>query len=813
MPAMFRHLPPRGPAPGASLLPSTLLPLAALALLATCGGGTTGRGLEGNLLAGRAPLRSTGVVNASRLTDGKAAHEGDFWQTGLTTRLTSHRAEVVYDLGEARPITCALLQGDNNDHYRVDGALEDGSFTALFDPGPADGPGMRVRQGKLDGKARFVRLSARGGDGFYSVSELAVFSTCPPGWPALDLPRATGVPLTLAARNGLILFAIIAGLYLALHRRQEPRWARLLALAPIAAFVNAVVAVAAIYPFANTDEESLVRGVVALLAGVLVVKESFVPQRWRPDARVSRGTLGLLAVLALGCYYHFGSAQFMDVAKGRLTIVHTWDMRNYFPSVKYFKELRFDGVYLACLAAYVDLMGNGDPATVRNAHLRDLDDYHMMTGAEAAPRLPEIRARFTPERWEEFKRDMKYFIDTMGPRDYLGSMQDHGGNATPVWMLPAWLIYKNLPASEWTLGAAGFIDPVLLIIFFVILARTFGVRVMLYTVILFGATDFYQFGSNLMGSTLRQDWLVALGLGACALKKNRPFLGGFLLAYGGLIRAFPALAALFLLVPLALFLGGYLRRERRVPGPKEILARQGPTVRAIAGAAVAVVGLLVVTSAVFGYQTAWGTWLTKIEMHAVGPSTNNVGLRNVLAYRPADSARALVRRQVPDTWVEWDRRQVENFRQLRPLFYLLNLAAFGLLVYGVARRPLHQTSLLGLLLVPFFFYPSNYYCHFVFLLPMAVAPDYRREPGDGANADGPEHRMFGFVTAIICAMSVGQYFTMLQGWTDERYTQQSYLLLSGFAAIITALAVEARRSRALEAAPAAGARAPAPQGS
>ena len=69
--------------------------------------------------------------------------------------------------------------------------------------------------------------------------------------------------------------------------------------------------------------------------------------------------------------------------------------------------------------------------------------------------MPGIRARFSPERWEEFKKDMKYFIDTMGPRDYLGSMQDHGGNATPVWMLSAWLIFRDLPAERVDPGRGG----------------------------------------------------------------------------------------------------------------------------------------------------------------------------------------------------------------------------------------------------------------------------------------------------------------------------------------------------------------------
>jgi hypothetical protein len=785
--------PPRFPqSPPPRKIGNVSVRFAALLALALAGcAGPPAQPVQGNLLNGAQVTENPGITRAARLTDGRMAVEGDFWLTDLATRIGSARSQITYDLGAEKPIGCAFVQGDNNDTYRVLGSKDGQQWETLWAAGPAQGAGMRLRQTKLTASARYLRLMAQGGDGFYTVTELGLFSSCPSGWPNLDLPRVEGTPSNKAAHDSLIWLAITGTAFLLLHRRGAPRWMSLLGLVPVATAIWATIAVAGIYPFANTDEESLVRAVVALLAGVLVVKESFLPAQAAPHPAVARGTLGVLAVLALGCYYHFGSAQFMDVAKGRLSIVHTWDMRNYFPTAKYFDELRFDGVYLASLAAYVDIVGNGDPASVKDAQLRDLTDYHMMNGVEAAPQLPGIRARFSPERWEEFKKDSKYFIDTMGRRDYLGSMQDHGGNATPVWLLSAWLIYRNLPANEWTLGAAGFIDPVLLLIFFVILTRTFGWRVMLYTVILFGATDFYQFGSNLAGSTLRQDWLVALGLGACALKKDRPFLGGVLLAYGGLIRAFPALAALFLLVPLAVFIADCWVQHRRLPNLREFQTAQGRTLRGVAGAAVAVIGLVVLTSGVFGLKAGWGTWIAKIEMHAVGPSTNNVGLRNLLAYRPSDSIRSLSRRQSD---VAWDRRQVSNFNQLRPVFYLVNLAAFGLLILGVARRPLHQTTLLGLLLVPFFFYPSNYYCHFVFLLPMAVAGRERAGPRTALSGHDQDERLFGLVTAVIASMSVGQYFTMQTGWTDERYTQQSLLLLAGFATIIVALAAEGLRT-------------------
>ena len=94
-------------------------------------------------------------------------------------------------------------------------------------------------------------------------------------------------------------------------------------------------------------------------------------------------------------------------------------------------------------------------------------------------------------------------------------------------------------------------------------------------------------------------------------------------------------------------------------------------------------------------------------------------------------------------------------------------------------RRLYESALIGLLLIPFYFYPSNYYCHFVFLLPLAVVgPKLDRE------------RSFATVFLVLAGMCIGQYFTLAEGWTDLRYTYQSFLLLIGFGIILAHLAWE-----------------------
>jgi len=729
-----------------------------------------------NLLVGRKPLHSDGVKNALRLTDGILSNEGDEWLTDLTARFSSARSYVEYDLGQPRPLRCVMVQADNNDVYFMAGSLDGHEWQQLWRVGAEPGAGMRVRATKLDTTVRYLRLSATGGDALYSVAEIAVYSECPVPWPA-DLPRARGIPVGESVDMKVLVFGILAGIFVLVHRRKGPNLQYVLLMPVFGALWMMAADLADLYPFFN--EEPPLRALVAGLAALVVIKEAFLSERWEPHRAVSLATLAFCAVTAFGTYYHFGMPQFFDQAKGRRTLVHTWDMRHYYPVAKYFRELRFDGLYLASLAAYIDNTPSFTQAQLSQVRLRDLRDAEIRTGTEVASQLPAIRARFSPERWEEFKRDMKYFSDTMGGQDYLGSMQDHGGNATPVWILPAYFIFKGMPASELVISLAGLIDPVLVLFFFFVLWRTFGLRVMLYVAVIWGASDFYNFGSNLMGSTLRQDWLVALGLGACAIKKERYALGGVLMAYGGLIRAFPAMATFFFLVPMAWFAFDAWWSRRKLPTRAEWRVGQRPALRAFTGAAVCVVTLVALTSLLFGFKDSWIAWKEKIEIHATGPSTNNVGLRNVLAFNPSLSAKSLMEHRRPGPWDDWGTAQRMTFAARRPLFYAILLIATVLGLLACRGRRLEEVALIGLLLIPFYFYPSNYYCHFVFLLPMAVV---------GPRLD--RDRSFAIVFMVLAGMCIGQYFSLAEGWTDVRYTYQSFLLLIGFGIILAHLAWE-----------------------
>jgi hypothetical protein len=139
---------------------------------------------SGNLLAGKSPVARPGVTHAERLTDGFIAAEGATWQSELTSVLSATSSHVVYDLGATTRVTAIDLQGDNNDDYVIELSDDRRSFKPLWIADPVSGQGMRRRGSRgLDGKGRYLRIRAQGGDTFYSLSEVLAFCETPSAWP------------------------------------------------------------------------------------------------------------------------------------------------------------------------------------------------------------------------------------------------------------------------------------------------------------------------------------------------------------------------------------------------------------------------------------------------------------------------------------------------------------------------------------------------------------------------------------------------------------------------------------------------------
>jgi hypothetical protein len=713
----------------------------------------------GNLLAERAPSRSEGVSNVKVLTDGVRAAEGEDWNTTASAVLSTDRAFVEFDLGQSTNIVAAYLQGDNNDEYLLTGSEDRKTFSPLWVAGPRNEPGLRERwSDTLSSKARYVRLGVRGGDRSYSVTELQLFSEKPGAMPP-NLPRVAGESQASRVRSMLLYFAAAFGVFLFMTSAASNSGRVLLgALLPIAAGVLALQAMDSAWPL-TSREVAFVRGVAGAIALLAVIRRIVPGKRSPANRTVVALALGTSAIMAFAAFYNMGRPQFWDHKRGQPEFVHTYDMRVYQPFARYFKELQYDGVYLASSLAYAEDQRGGSLESIARTELRGLTDHKVRRVGEVGKEIQEVRRRFTDERWADLRRDMLFFEDVMG-NEFLSSMTDHGANATPVWVFFARLFLAPFPASEGALTFAGLADAFLLAGMAFAMWRSFGLLPMLLAMTVFGANDLYMFGTNWTGATLRHDWLALLGFGACALKKEHYRLAGVCLGLSAMIRAFPAAALIGVSIPALWSIYELWRRDKKIPSIKAILEENPETVRVLGSAAVTMLTAFLITGALYGFGS-WLNWWHKVTLLNRDVGVNEISLRALVAGADGTAGRVLQARRLI-----WAGAMV---------FCISWIAVLG------RRRPLHQAMLISLPLVLVILNPSNYYSHFVFLLGLLAStvatrktaqPDPDAEPPKTVPLAVPFH----WVAAPLLALCVAGYWSSMDP-DLERHFQDSTVLL------------------------------------
>jgi len=648
-----------------------------------------------NVLAGRQPARADGVGNAPQLTDGKLAPEGADWNAPAAAILGSEQAHVDFDLGRAVRIDAAALQADNNDDYVVAISDDGNSFRELWVARPVGVPGLRTRSAEgLAATARWIRLTARGGDRAFSVTELQLWKG---GLPA-TAARPSSEVLAARVRTQLCYLVLAFGLLLfATREGSSRRRLALLWMAVVVAAVFAVAAIAAAWPL-GARELSAARASAAAIVLLALLRGWDRAHRESPHRKTVVATCTFGAMLAFACFYNLGRPQFWHAAKQRPMFVHVGDMRIYQPFTKYFDELRFDGVYAASVLAFVEDERGGSLDSVGATHIRDLRDFGFRPISELKPEIAAVRKRFSDARWAEFKRDMAFFHAAMGP-GFLNSLDDHGANAPPAWVWLARLFIGHVPASEATMTIAGLLDAALLLLLAWAMWSSFGLLPMLVAMTVFGATNVYQFGTNWGGATLRHDWLVLLGFAACALRRQRWVLAGALLGFGTALRVLPINGLLGIGAPALAWLAVEWARRRR-PGPRALLAEHRPAARVLLAAAATIAVTVVVTGLLYSFG-AWGEWWSRIKMLNEGLTINEVDLRMLIA--GADQSAA------------------ELLRARRPLFIAAQIACVLVVVVVARRRRLEDAMLLGLPLALVLMNTVNYHAHFLFLLPLLGA--------------------------------------------------------------------------------------------
>ena len=300
---------------------------------------------------------------------------------------------------------------------------------------------------------------------------------------------------------------------------------------------------------------------------------------------------------------------------GERTFVHYPDVAHYYLGSKYVAELGYDDLYVAMLRAEKEKFGE-----LSSPEARDLLTNELVPSEELVLTSAPVRARFSDARWDDFTRDVAWFRQSLGPQ-YAGILRDHGYNPSPTWSLIGGTLAGLVPAGSRTgILLLTLLDPLLLVVVFVAIGRSFGRIPLLYALTSF----FLVFGAGFAwtgGSFLRQIWFTCVLGAACALERRRDGVAGALLAVATALRIFPAV-----------FMAGPVLA--RLWEAKESRAVPRSLVRLLGGFALTLVVMFALTATLPRGLGHWQEFRSDLAVHAGTPAPNLVGLTQALAWKP-----------------------------------------------------------------------------------------------------------------------------------------------------------------------------------
>lgn len=472
---------------------------------------------------------------------------------------------------------------------------------------------------------------------------------------------------------------------------------------------------------------------------------------WRARAGGGRRWVGallaLLAVLGIGSYFELGALRFERY-------MNPHDVYHYYIGSKYSPELQYLGLYRASLVADVELNADRlDPPVFRERAIRDLSDGGYEDVTKVLLDADDIRRPFGVARWEEFKKDIRFFQDAVTPysKDKWSEMlRDKGYNASPVWNAEARAIAARAPTSSaLAMRLLPMIDLALLLGMFALVWRAFGTAPALLTLSFFGV-DYMMSTVHIKGCFLRLDWLVLTVAAGALLRMRRPVLAGAALAGAALSRIFPLIFAFGPGVLLAENLLLTLRARRQ--------GRAAPALRRDLLAfflALALVGAGLFGASLLAQDgpALWRIFVEKITLHNGEMSSNRAGFK-YLYYGLA-------------TGLRFDAPHL--FDGAQPLYTGLTLLA--LVPTALALRRLQSSDALLLGFIPYYFLVAPTFYYDAILVAPLLFCAARMESGWRAAG-----------AATLFGVSVLGY--VLSFWLDQSYPLFFDLSLAMFVAVV-----------------------------
>jgi len=429
------------------------------------------------------------------------------------------------------------------------------------------------------------------------------------------------------------------------------------------------------------DSASLREFIKALAASGALALLIVYGMQLRHDLRarrwVSAVALALIAAVAVAGYFEFGWKRYG-------TYMNSHDFYHYYTGTKYAPELGYFNQYAASLLADQE----GGKLFDTRQSIRNLETHGYTSSAAVLAQKEAIKGQFTPERWEEFKRDIGYFQNRVPKAKWQQMLRDKGYNGTPVWSMMTGLLTNGVgtdnDAGMWLLTAA---DPIILGLMFLAIWWAFGPWCALFALVFFG-TNFVASFVHIKGGLIRMDWVACLVISMCLLRKQHYKTAGAVLAYAAAARVFPAVFA-FGVGALAFWdLLATRRINRDYVG---FFGAFGVTVAALLGASYLYYG-----------PALWQEFIAKIGVHNADISTTRVGFKYVFLW-PFETFDA----------------KVAGFEAHQRLWWTIQLVMLALSF--AAARNMKPWQALGLGFVPAYFLTApTFYYYVLLIVPLLV---------------------------------------------------------------------------------------------
>ncbi len=502
-----------------------------------------------------------------------------------------------------------------------------------------------------------------------------------------------------------------------------------------------------------------IRLVLALGGAFFLVYEARARKLGEPlRKRTIRRWALALSVVAFFSYFDFYNAH-----TRYSEYYHRHEFYHYYLGSKYNRELGYVRLYECTSVAEVDL---GRGTEMKKRELRDLRVNLIIpvTDSIVFSNPGKCKDRFTPERWEAFKKDVDWFYNSARGEYWENMQKDHGYNPPPVWTMTGKLFSSLAPAGDVFFKLLASIDVLFHIGTLLLMWWAFGWRVGLVTALFWGVNgpaNFYWTG----GAFLRQDWLF-LFVASVALARKRKFaLAGAALTWSSLLRVFPLIAFFGwgVMIAIHVFRRWQVYRAGQAPAQGYFaldtwLKREHQQL--LAGCVIAASVLIPASIVVAGPESYSEFYQHTLRTHDNTPLTNHMGLRSIMAHSWDSRMRFGRNDNLDDPFQEWKQGRIDRNEAQKPIRFAI--IAFIALWTAWALRKTKLLWVATIMSVPLLMCTTELTCYYYSFFMVAAAL-IRQRPSLGP--------------PLLAASGAGQIVLHSFYWVDDKFVAMSYLYL------------------------------------